>query len=98
MSSGDFVQRVANGEQATLPIPPMALPVTVGRWAAVIPAGVLAALLVMFPIHWLIMIASASGDSFIVALLSAEVVEQLAISFTSPFCVIYVGARVAPAT
>jgi len=40
MSSGDFVQIVANGEQATLPGPPMTLPVTVGRWAAVIPGGV----------------------------------------------------------
>ena len=96
MSSGDFVQRVANGVPDTLPIPPTPLPVTIGRWVAVIPTGVLAVLLVMFPIHWLIMIASASGDNFVVALLSAEVTERLVIALTSPFCIIYVGARVAP--
>ena len=66
------------------------------RWIAVVPAGLAAAVLVTFPIHWLIVITAAFGDSSFWGLLSAETVERLAMAFTTPFFVIYVGTWTAP--
>lgn len=67
------------------------------RWIAVFPAGVAAAVLVMFPIHWLVMIAFSFGEAPLFGLLSAKTVEQLAIAFSTPFFIICVGAWTAPA-
>ena len=66
------------------------------RWIAVIPAGLIAAVLVMFPIHWLIMIIAKFGDNLFFTLLSSETLERLVIAFTTPFFVIYVGTWTAP--
>jgi len=69
------------------------------RWIAVFPAGIAAAVLVMFPIHWLIFMTAAFGDSPFFGLLSAETAEtfeRLAIAFTTPFFIIYVGVLTAP--
>ena len=66
------------------------------RWIAIIPAGLAVAVLVMFPVHWLIVITAALGDNPFLGLLSAETAERLANAFTSPFFFIYIGARIAP--
>ena len=67
------------------------------RWIAVVPAGIFAAVLVTFPIHWLIVLISAPfGDNLFLGLISAEAAERLAIAFTTPFFIIYVGAWTAP--
>jgi len=66
------------------------------RWIAVFPAGIAAAVLVMFPIHWLIVMIAAFGDTPLFGLLSARTVEHLVIAFTTPFFIIYVGALTAP--
>jgi hypothetical protein len=67
------------------------------RWIAVLPAGLAAALLVMFPIHWLIVIIADFGDNPLFSLLSERAVENLANAFTTPFFIIYIGALIAPA-
>ncbi len=69
------------------------------RWIAVFPAGIAAAMLVTFPIHWLIVMTAAFGDSPFFGLLSAETAEtfeRLTIAFTTPFFIIYVGVLTAP--
>ncbi len=66
------------------------------RWIAVIPASVAAAVVVTFPIHWLIVMIAAFGETPFFGLLSAETVERLAIAFTTPFFIIYAGTLTAP--
>mgnify|MGYP001401108795 CR=1 FL=1 len=66
------------------------------RWVAVFPAGLTAAVLVMFPIHWAIIMTSFGETPFFLSLLSARTVESLMIAFTTPFFVIYVGVLTAP--
>ena len=66
------------------------------RWIAVFPAGLAAAVLVMFPIHWAIVMASFGETPFFLNLLSAETLERLVIAFTTPFLIIYVGTLTAP--
>jgi hypothetical protein len=66
------------------------------RWIVVFPAGIAAAVLVMFPIHWLIVMIAAFGDTPFLGLLSARTVEHLASAFTAPFFIIYVGVLTAP--
>lgn len=67
------------------------------RWIAVFPAGLVAAVLVTFPIHWLIVMIAAFGETpFLGLLSSAETAEHLAIAFTTPFFIIYAGTLTAP--
>ena len=69
------------------------------RWIAVVPAGLAAGILVMFPIHWFLILWATIGDAPFFGLLSAEGIEhieRLIIAFTSPFFIIYVGALTAP--
>lgn len=66
------------------------------RWIAVFPAGLASAMLVTFPIHWLIVIIASFGDTPFFGLLSAETLERLAIALTTPFFIIYVGVLTAP--
>jgi hypothetical protein len=65
------------------------------RWIAVIPAGIVVALLIQFPIHWTIMLASSSEESLITGW-STRTVEELVVAFATPLCVIYFGSWVAP--
>ncbi len=66
------------------------------RWIAVAPAGLATAILVLFPIHWLIVMAADFGDTPFFGLISARTVEHLASAFTTPFFIIYVGVLTAP--
>lgn len=65
------------------------------RWIAVVPAGIIAAAIVTFPLHLLI-ILMFSGEKPYWGLLTAETLERLAMAFTTPFVIIYVGAWTAP--
>lgn len=69
------------------------------RWIAVLPAGILAGILVHFPIHWAVLIIRSWGeedDGFGLQNLPPETLERLAVAFFTPFTFIGVGAKVAP--
>jgi hypothetical protein len=68
-----------------------------GRWIAVLPAAIAAALLVSFPIHWAIL-ATFTGDDKFITLPNSDLqnLERLALAFFTPLTLVSVGARVAP--
>jgi len=71
------------------------------QWAAVLPAAILAALLVLFPIHWMVLIVtssySADEDSGLsLASLPPETLEHLAMALFVPMAFVVAGAKVAP--
>ena len=69
------------------------------RWVAALPAGLICALLVQFPIHWAIMAISSSGKVGALgfyAKLPSDVLELFANAFFTPFIIISVGARIVP--
>lgn len=69
------------------------------RWIAVVPAGITVAVLIMFPIHWLLILWVNIGDVPFFGLISAETIEhieRIIIAFTTPFFIIYIGALIAP--
>ena len=68
---------------------------TFGRWIAVIPAGVVAAMLVTFPIHWSLSLVEGYG-TFVFAWLGSENIETLIIAFSSPYVFIRAGAYTSP--
>jgi membrane-bound acyltransferase YfiQ involved in biofilm formation len=70
--------------------------VRIFRWIAFIPAGILAAVIATFPIHWLVMLI-ASNEENLLNLLSSRTLETLIIAFTTPFLIIFVGSWTAPA-
>ncbi len=76
------------------------------RWLAVLPGAGISAVLVTFPIHWIIMRIKYTGrevdedgtivyDSFIAAI-PPDVLEYFAYAFFTPFVIILVGAYIAP--
>lgn len=79
----------ARGDTATSPR-------TVGRWFAVLPGGVLAALAIMFPVHWFLVFIFAVAPAFLVDLLGIENTERLIIAFSTPFVFVRAGAAIAP--
>ena len=68
----------------------------VGRWVAVLPGAVLAALIVMFPIHWVILLTYGIGGNIIVGFLGVDTAERLVVAFVTPFVIVRVGARISP--
>lgn len=68
----------------------------VGRWFAVVPGGLLAALAIMFPVHWFLLLTWAMGPAFLVELLGVENAERLVVAFTTPFVFVRAGAAIAP--
>ena len=69
------------------------------RWIAVVPAGIATAVLIMFPIHWFLILWVNIGDAPLFGLISVETlehIERLIIAFTTPFFIIYIGALIAP--
>ena len=69
------------------------------RWIAVVPAGIAAAVLITFPIHWFLILWVNIGDAPFFGLISAETIEhieRLIIAFTTPFFIIHIGALIAP--
>ena len=70
------------------------------RWLAVLPAGLVAVLVVSFPIHWAVLIIAStrSGDDSIGLWdLPPETLERLGQAFFAPLALVYIGAKVAPA-
>ena len=69
------------------------------RWFVVIPTGVLAALVVMLPVHWLVLLVTAGDNEGIgLGLLAPRTLERLAIAFSTPLSLVYFGAWTAPAS
>ena len=69
------------------------------RWLAVLPAGILSAVLVTFPVHWAVLIVtgfSGNDDSIGLGDLPPEPLERLGVAFFVPLTFIMVGAKVAP--
>ena len=69
------------------------------RWIAAVPAGIIAAVLIMFPIHWFLILWVNIGDAPLFGLISAETIEhieRLIIAFTTPFFIIYIGTLIVP--
>ena len=69
------------------------------RWIAVVPTGIATAVLIMFPIHWFLILWVNIGDAPLFGLISVETlehIERLIIAFTTPFFIIYIGALIAP--
>ena len=70
------------------------------RWLAALPVGLLAVVVVAFPIHWAVLIITStrSGDDSIGLWdLPPETLERLGQAFFAPLALVYIGARVAPA-
>ena len=63
------------------------------RWIAVLPGGILATILITFPIHWALVLF---GVPLIGGFVSLETAERLIISFTTPYVFITVGRQIAP--
>src|SRR3990172_5889164 len=69
------------------------------RWPAVLPAGILAVILVSFPVHWgvLIVTTSAGSDESIgIWDLPPETLERLGQAFFAPLAFVGFGAKTAP--
>jgi hypothetical protein len=81
------------------------------RWICVLPGALLAAFLVAFPVHWVVMLIQlrhrffgTPDDSFIsttdgrsgLAAIPPEVLERLGMAFFAPFALVAVGALIAP--
>jgi hypothetical protein len=65
------------------------------RWIAFIPAGILAAVIATFPVHWLVLLI-ASNEENLLNLLSSRTIETLIVAFTTPFLMIFAGSWTAP--
>ena len=70
------------------------------RWVLFAPAGLLAGLLVLFPIHWVVLLATSGGsdDGSGLALseLPPETLERGATALLVPMTIIFVASQVAP--
>jgi len=77
------------------------------RWLGIIPGAFLCTLLVMFPIHWVVMLIQLFGRSregdFIsidgknpLAAIPPEMLERFGYALFTPFVIIIVGAKIAP--
>jgi len=69
------------------------------RWLAVLPAAILSAVLISFPVHWAVMIFTGfAGNDDTIGLwdLPPETLERLGVAFFVPLAFVMVGARVAP--
>lgn len=67
------------------------------RWVAIIPGAVLAVLVVMFPIHWLVMLQYVDhGEGSLKGILNPRTLESLANAFFTPFIFIAAGSAIAP--
>tara|TARA_Y100000814_G_C12335250_1_gene402684 strand:+ start:649 stop:1080 length:432 start_codon:yes stop_codon:yes gene_type:complete len=77
------------------------------RWILVMPGALLAAILILFPLHWLfLIISSPSPDafisvkdcstSFIFCFLEIETVERLGYGFITPLTIIVASSYIAP--
>lgn len=83
------------------------IPIQILRWIAVLPGSFLSAVIVSFPIHWLVMLIGlfgrASDDAFVsidgktpLAAIPPEILERFGYAFFVPLTIIIVGAIIAP--
>ena len=73
----------------------------IARWLAVLPASILAALLVAFPLHWLTLlwqtvVPSATDSTGTLWLLHPNVFERLGQALFTPVVMLYTASHVAP--
>jgi len=67
------------------------------RWVAVVPGAAFAVLVVMFPIHWLVMLQYVDhGDGSLNGIISPRTLETFAHAFFTPFIFIAAGSAIAP--
>jgi hypothetical protein len=79
------------------------------RWIAVLPGALLAVVVVLFPIHWTVMLVQHLGTSsddsgsgsplslwYYLAKIEPEALELFGNALVAPFVLISVGARIAP--
>lgn len=68
------------------------------RWILVLPAAILGAVLIAFPVHWIVFATFVWGDEGIVQLSeeAAGNVERVLTAFAMPLALILCGARMAP--
>jgi hypothetical protein len=70
------------------------------RWVVALPGGIVAAILVTFPVHWAVLIITSLGssedDSLSIADLPADTLERYATAFFIPLTLIYATSRIAP--
>lgn len=68
------------------------------RWIAVLPAVLVCVVLVMFPIHWMVMLihSNTGENSHMLSAIPPDILERFGYAFFTPLIMIYVGARVAP--
>lgn len=68
------------------------------RWLAVLPAAILGAVLVSFPIHWFALGLTGNTPISMIRLDRevTEAVERLLQAFFGPYAFVWAGARVAP--
>lgn len=70
------------------------------RWVLVLPAGILVALLALFPLHWLVLLMhyfTRNEEGLSLWNLTPATLEQLGMALVVPFTLVTIGARVAPA-
>ena len=70
------------------------------RWSCVVPAGIIAAALILFPVHWIVMTTLGGwGIDSVVEIRDPNTlrnIESLLQAAVGPLAFIYVGARTAP--
>jgi len=90
-----------------LQIKKKSLLIQVVRWFAVLPGSIICAVLVMFPIHWIVMLIQWFGplyeDNSItingkppLSAIPPEMLERFGYALFTPMVVIIIGAKIAP--
>jgi Na+-driven multidrug efflux pump len=65
------------------------------RWSIFIPAALIIAILITFPIDWLVNMLSNDDEQFL-GLLSSRYVEDIIVAIVVPMALIYFGSWIAP--
>ena len=66
------------------------------RWLAVLPAGIFAAAVILFPVHWMVLLVTSGEEEFGLSSLPPETLERYVTAFATPASLIYFGSWVAP--
>ena len=66
------------------------------RWVLVLPAAVVCAVLVSFPVHWVVLSTFRMGAMIELSDAAAQNVERVAFAFFGPFAFVVAGTKVAP--
>ena len=67
------------------------------RWIAVLPTGLLAVILIMFPVHWVILLGTALySEDLGIWMVPPRILERLVQGFVVTSGIVYFGALMAP--